>query len=59
MRQKTDQVHIGDHFCLSWTMQGHLQIAGAEYDTTTGEIVSVYLVHIYNKQERRKNIVLL
>ena len=51
MQQKTDQMHIGDHFCLSLTMQGHLQTAGA----TTGGTVSVYLVNVYNEQKRKKN----
>ena len=32
-------------------MQGHLQTAGP----TTGETVSVYLVHVYNEQKMRKN----
>ena len=50
MQQKTDQMHIGDHFCLSLTMQGHLQTAGA----TTGGTVSVYLVNVYNEQKRKK-----
>ena len=44
-------------------MQGHLQTAGAENytpkcDATTGEIVSVYLIHVYIKQKRRKNTTL-
>ena len=32
-RQKTDQVHIGDDFCLSLTIQGNLQTADAEHYT--------------------------
>ena len=31
MHHKTDQVHIGDHFCSSLAMQGHLQTVGAEH----------------------------
>ena len=63
MRQKTDQVHIGDHFCSSLTMQGHLQttvsnITLPKCDATTGGTVFVYLVHVYNKQKRRKNTAL-
>ena len=33
MRQKTDQMYIGDHFFLSLTMRGHLQTAGVEHYT--------------------------
>ena len=65
MRQKTNQVHTGDHSNLSLTMQGHLRKAGVKhcttlpkYDTSTVETVSVYLVHVYNEQQRRKNAVL-
>ena len=42
------------HFRLSLTMQGHLQTAGAEYDTATGETVSLYLsMFIINKKGER------
>ena len=54
MDPKTNQVHIGDHFCLSLTRQGHLQTADAEllkYDSTTGETDCVYLVHVNNLNE--------
>ena len=60
MHQKTNQVHIGDYFCSSLTMQDHLLTAGAEYytpkcDTITGGTVSVYFVRVCNEPKRRKN----
>ena len=63
MHKKTDQVHIGDHFCLSLIMQYHLQTAGAEHytpqcDATNGGTVSVYITHEYSERERRKNTAL-
>ena len=58
-----DPVDIGDHFCLSLTMQGHLQTAGTERstpqcDATTKGTVSVYLIHIYivNRKEEHSPI---
>ena len=61
MHQKADQVHIGDYFCLSLTMQGYLQTADAKHYLpkcdATGT-VSVYLIHINNEQERRKKTAL-
>ena len=59
MHQKTNQVHIGDHFCSSLTMQDHLQRVDAEYytpkcDTITGGTVSVYLsVYVMNRRGER------
>ena len=57
MHQKTDQVHIGDHFCSSLTMQDHLQTAGAEYytpkcNTITGGTVN--LIHVCNEPKEEK-----
>ena len=58
MHQKTNQVHIGDHFCLSLAMQGHLKqqvpnIILPKCDVTTGGTVSVYLVHVYTEQKKK------
>ena len=58
MYQKTDELHIGDHFCSSLTMQGHLKqqapnITLPKCGATTGGTVFVYLVHVYNEQKRK------
>ena len=56
MHKKTDQVHIGDHFCLSLTMQGHLQTAATEHYTPqmcTGGIVFVLSMYIMNRKGER------
>ena len=62
MCQKTDQVHIEDHFYSSLKLQGHLQTAGAEQYTpqiwAIGGTVFIYLVHVYNEQEKRKSTAL-
>ena len=60
MHQKTNEVHIGNHFCLSLTMQDHLLTAGAKHLRSSNvmpllEELSLIILSMYimNRREER------
>ena len=58
MHQKTDQVHIGDHFCSSLTMQDYLQTVDAENYTNVTLLLkelspSILSIYMMNKRGER------